>query len=391
VVLEPGQGVAERKDGSGFAEIAKELLRIGPHVNEIARRTHLYQETVRYKYNKLISDHGFALQARPNHEALGLRRVVIKVWVNESFRPYSQDIFWAMHELCYVNGFNFMMPQGFYEIQASVPIEHVEDFVEFFHNLKSIGIFDVVEIFRFDWFRNTPMRAELFNFEEGVWDFDWTTQLRERDEAKHRPSAKKAFDETDLLIIRELQEDATRTLIQVNDGLKEKYGIDMKYKRLQYHYAKHVIRKELISGYRLNWIGTRYDFVRDKPMQRKHQYFMWAIYVKGVSGAERLRLVGTFNQLPFLYCEAGGEDYYAVVAFPLEMVNEGMDFLATKVFEPFAARTTYHTIDQTKSVNFSINPELWSEINRQWKFDSQDLLPRFENLVQKIKEETPLD
>jgi len=391
VVLEPGQGVSDREHGSGFAEIVKELLKIGPRVNEISRRTRQYPETVRYRYNKLIEDRGFALQARPNHEALGLRRVICKVWVNESYQPYAQEIFWAMHELCYINGFNYMMPQGFYEIQASVPIEHVKKFVEFFHELKSMGIFDLVEVFHFDWFRNTPMRAELFDFEEGRWDFDWNLRLRERDEAGKRPSEKMFFDEIDLLIIRELQEDGTRTLIQVNEGLKKKYGIQIKYKRLEYHNNKHVLHNELISGYRFNWIGTRYDYARDKPMQRKHQYFMWAIYVKGVSEAERLKLIGTFNQLPFLYCEAAGDDYYAVVAFPVEMVNEGLNFLTTKVFGPFAARITYHTIDQTKSVNFSINPGLWSEVGREWTFNSQDLLTRFENLVLKIKGETSQD
>jgi hypothetical protein len=115
VVLEPGQGIAEEGDdsGSGFAKIAKELLRIGPRLNEISRRTHQYRETVRYRYKKLIVDRGFALQARVNHEALGLRRVICKVWVNETFKPHAQDVFWAMHQLCYVNGFNLMMPEGF--------------------------------------------------------------------------------------------------------------------------------------------------------------------------------------------------------------------------------------------------------------------------------------
>ena len=191
------------------------------------------------------------------------------------------------------------------------------------------------------------------------------------------------------MIIRELQEDGTRTLVEVNEGLREKYQFDMKYKRLEYHHVNHILRKELISGYRLNWIGTKYDHKRDKPEERQHQYVMNAIYVKGVSEAERLRLIGTFNQLPFLWCEAGGEDYYAVLAWPLEIVNEGMSFLTTKLFGSFPTRTTYHTIDQTKSVNFSINPDLWSEIDGKWNFDSRDLLARFSNLVQKIRGETP--
>ncbi len=391
VVLEPGSPAADEEldRRSGFPKLVEELLRVGPRLNEISRRTHQYKETVRYRYKKLILDRGFALQARVNHEALGLRRVICKVWVNDTYKPHAQDIFLAMHELCYVNGFSFMMPDGFYEIQVSVPREHVNKFIDFFEKLKLMGIFDALDFYRFDWFRNTSMKAEFFDFEHGRWDFDWHSQLREGMEAKAGPSAKTAFDKTDLLIIRELQEDATRQLIQIRDGIKERHGVDLNYKTLSWHYIKHVLHDKLIRGYRLNWIGTRYDYARDKPMQRQHRYFMIAVYVKDVSEGERLRLIGTFNQLPFLWCEAAGDDYYAVLSFPVEMMNEGMDFLTTEIFAPFGARTTYHTIDQTKAVSFSINPELWSDVDGEWKFDSQDLLLRFENLVLKIKGEAP--
>ena len=102
VVREPRSRFIDEKGGNqrtAFSDLVKELLRVGPRLNEIARTTNQYKETVRYRYNKLIRDRAFALQVRANHEALGLRRLICKVWVNEVNKPHAQEIFWAMHEL----------------------------------------------------------------------------------------------------------------------------------------------------------------------------------------------------------------------------------------------------------------------------------------------------
>ncbi len=72
---------------------------IGPKVPEIARRLGRHRETVRYWYKKLEAN-DFAIQAIINHEALGLKRIIMKVQFSEGYRDYVKPLMFAMNELC---------------------------------------------------------------------------------------------------------------------------------------------------------------------------------------------------------------------------------------------------------------------------------------------------
>ena len=39
--------------------------------------------------------------------------------------------------------------------------------------LKDLGTFNSVEFLEYDWFRNVPMRIEIYDFRSHRWDFDW--------------------------------------------------------------------------------------------------------------------------------------------------------------------------------------------------------------------------
>ncbi|MGD0639034.1 MAG: AsnC family protein [Nitrososphaerales archaeon] len=372
-----------------MAQLAKLIMKMGPDIDLIARISGQYKETIRYRYKEKIIGKGFAIHARVNYEGLGLQRVIMKVSLNETYARYAREMFLAMNKLCYVISFNQLLPDSGYMVHASVPREHKEGFIDLMKHLKDQGIFETLEFYSFDWFTNTPMRAEFFDFEHGNWDFDWTRTVEPGKDDEIRISEPFKFDKLDLLILKELQLDASRSLSEIRESIKANNGQDINYKTLAWHWSRHVQEKGMINGYALRWMGTSYDSVSDRAKHRQHKYIMIPVFVRGVSDAERISLIGAMNKLPFLWCEAGGKDYHAQLAFPVETVNDAFSFLKD-VLAPFGSRATYSVLDQTNALSFTFSYTLFDEETKSWAFNGPELKSRFENLVIKIRESSGL-
>ena len=357
------------------------ISEIGPDIPEVARRLKQYKESVRYRYKQKILNKGFAVQAAVDHERLGLKRVSCVVEFGEVYRPYADSILSVMSELCYVVYFASTDPEGRFIVDAAVPTEHVEPFVKFIHALSEKGLFSSVDVFRFDWARNPPMQTKYYDFKAGMWDFDWSASAKvDRSLAMYTPSTPESFDYTDLLILKELQKDANKTLTEIATQL----GI--KYQKLNWHYVAHVKERKLIKSYRMIWMGTRYDFKSEKALHRKHRYLKLVVIVKGISEEERMELMSKTNRLPFLWFEAGGRNYFADFAFPTDMVVEGLGYLRSAL-EQLRGRYSYYIIDPTNALTFTIPYKLYDEHQGKWLFNAPELLARFDDLLVKIKEE----
>ena len=369
-----------------MAQLAKLIMKNGPEIDRIARISGQYKETIRYRYKEKILGKGFALQARLNLEGMGLNRVIMTVRLRQSYNSYAKEVFMAMNKLCYLTSFASLMPEGTYMIQATVPKEFKDKFVDLMKRLEELGIFTSLQFYNFEWFRNVPMRAEYYDFEHGVWEFDWDKPV-EYVRGDHEENGFESFtaDKVDLLIMKELQVDSTRSLSEIREAIKTNDGIDINYKTLAWHWIRHVQEKRMISGYTLRWMGTRYDPISEKTQHRTHRYVVVPILVRGVSDTERMSVMSDMNKVPFIWSEAAGEDYYAQCAFPVEMVNDAFSFLKS-VMAPFGERATFHIVDQTNSVGFTLCYQLFDDVERKWRFEEEEILMRFQNLVMKIRE-----
>lgn len=375
---------------SEMAQLAKLLMKMGPDIDRIARISGQYKETIRYRYKEKILGKGFALHGRINFEGLNLRRIVMKVKLNELYSQYSRELFFAMNKLCYVTSFTKLLPEGTYMMHANVPTQFRGEFIGFMTRLKEIGMFDTIEFYNFDWFRNVPMRAEFYDFDHGVWDFNWTKTVEPGNDDTGGQFEPFTFDKLDLLILKELQGDATRSLSEIRDSIKAVDEIDVNYKTLAWHWARHVEEKRMINGYALKWMGTNYDPVADKGLHRQHRYVMIPVFVRRTTESERIRLITEMNRVPFLWCEAGGEDYHAQLAFPIEMVNDAFSFL-NSVMAPLGSRASYHIMDQTSAIGFTFSYQLFDDEKRSWTFASDELLARFQSLILRIREGAGLE
>jgi hypothetical protein len=345
------------------AQLASLLTQLGPDIPEISRRLGQYKESVRYRYKEKILKPGFSIQAIANHEGLGLRRVVFVANFAQEFRDYAQPILIAMNELCFVTSFSRVLLDGSYIISASVPEEHVDSYTDLISKLQEKGLFNKVDLYRCPWFRNIPMRTEFYDFNTGRWDFDWSlSNNRDWKAAAQLPSERGEFDYTDLLVLKELQMDATKPLAEIAAKLK------INYKTLIWHYRNHLIRRGLVNGYKLNWMGTRYDFISEKALHRKHRYLAVDLLVKDLTDYEKVDLMSKLHKLPFVWSEAIGKDYYCELAFPLESVIDGIEYLEDALASVRDRAKCFFT-DQSNALSFTISYQLYDENRKRWVFD----------------------
>jgi hypothetical protein len=370
---------------SEMAQLAKLLMRLGADIDLIARTSGQYKETIRYRYKEKILGRGFALQARLNFQGLGMQRIVMKVKMGAAYASYTKELFMAMNKLCYVTSFSALMPEEFYLVHANVPKEFKDKFVEVMTKLRELGIFASIDFYSFDRFRNVPMRAEYYDFEHGLWEFDWGAPIEHPREGSEDGFEAFTFDKLDLLIMKELQADATRSLREICDAIRSNDGMDINYKTLAWHWTRHVQEKRMINGYALRWMGTRYDPVADAVKRKPHKYIFITTLVRRVNESERLALTAEMNKVPFIWSEAAGEDYYAQFAFPVETLNDAFSFLKT-VMSRFGDRAEYHVIDQMNSLSFTLTYQLYDDVERRWTFNSEEALMRFQSLIMKIGE-----
>ncbi|MDG6919854.1 MAG: AsnC family protein [Nitrososphaerota archaeon] len=374
------QTIVARDTSARTAELVSMISEIGPDIPEIARRLDQFKESVRYRYKEKVLSKGFAVHALPNHEKLGLRRVMLLLDFNSLYATYANSILTAMNELCYVVYFEKRMFQGDFIVEASVPSEHVGEFRDLMTKLQEKGLFTSLQVYEFDWFRAVPMRAESYDFDTGRWDFDWSAGLKLTGDAGYQYSSRVKFDKDDLLILKELQTDATRSFVDIATKLKENY------KKLSWHYKTHVIERGLINGYSLRWMGTSYSTILERALHRKHRYQHLALLGTHLTEMERIQLMAKSNGVPFLWNEMGGKnEYCAHFYFPTEYITEAYQYL-TDAISMARDRVSVMPLDQTEALSFTVSYQLFDKRSKQWILNSSDLLDRFGGLIAKITE-----
>ena len=325
------------------------------------------------------------MKAEPDFSALGLRRIVMKLAVSDEYSARASKVFEAMSDLCFLVAYAGTMPGGVYLAQAAVPIEFTSEFHTLVDGLKDRGVFSSVEFFDCDLHRVAPMRAECFDFDEGVWDFDWSNPPALDDKAaRGAMTEKKRVDKVDLLILKELSKDGDRSLMEVQAAIKKINGVDINYKTLGWHYSHHVLSQRLVSHYSVGWHGLNYDFEDKKDVGfARYDYLGVALVVRDVNAQETMMLRSQMNRLPFLWSEAAGSAYFSQLFIPLNAVNEALEHFK-KVLKPYGKRAELFLLDKREMKYFTICYDQWDESNARWAFATAQLLPRLEASVLKV-------
>jgi len=385
--VQPHGDPVQHDASENTVSLVKLVTEIGPDIAEISRRLGQYKESVRYRYKEKIVRRGFAIKADLDYGALGLTRAVMKIRVTEAYSRQVHALFEAMSDLCYVVAYAGTMPNDVYIVHGAVPQELTSQYHRFIEGLKDKGIFSSVEFFDCPWFRVAPMRGECFNFDEAVWDFDWSNPPPVDEKAARATiSQRKKVDKIDLLILKELWKNSDRSVMDIQESIKKTNGVEINYKTLNWHYSHHVLGQHMIRDYSIAWHGMTYNIDLQK-IERvgKHGYLGVSLIVRETDEKDRMMLRSELNRLPFLWSEAAGDAYYSQLFFPLDTVNEALEYLKT-IMKPYGERAEIFLLDRREMTSFTIGYGLWDEASGRWTFDATGLLPRLESSLMKIRE-----
>jgi len=381
-LTKPGVSGEDASSNVKTGQLARMITEIGPNISEIARQLGQFKESVRYRYKEKLLSKGFAVHVAVDHEKLGLRRMILLIDFDDAYKPIAQKMMTLLSDEGYLASYEKVLPDGKYIVHCSVPDECVEDYREFFGELQKKGIFKSLEVHTYQWFRNPPMKTTLYDFDEGVWDFDWSTETKiDRQAAAHRPSTKEKFDMIDLLILKQLQMDGGKTLAEMAESL------NINYKTLTWHFRKHIEERKLIKGYVIKWMGTTYDYVAERSTNKKHTYLWVVVMFSDLDQPKKLEVMARLNILPFIWQEAVGDTYEAELIFPIESLTEGLQYLA-EVISDTKTTARYYIVDQTNALGFTIIPELYDESRQRWQFNKLRLMHACEKLLLEIREST---
>jgi len=359
---------ARKKLNEELVQMALCLAEVGPEVNEVARRTNRFKETVRYRYHRFFLDRGITVQAIPSYSKLGFERLILIARLAPACEANAKSIFNALGELCYLHSFTRVMLRGEYVIHVAVPSELAGRCASVYEALREVGLFAELEVISFEEMRNPPMKPEFFDFVRGTWSFGWPSATAKETKLmpRIRPKVEK-YDKVDLLILKELDIDASRKLVKMVENVK------VSLNALEFHYRDHVQARGLIKGYRLVWQGTHYDFEHDRAVSRKDVYIELTVLLKDCTKGELGELMMLLNRTPFLWSEAYGSAYCAEVFLPNYAYVAFMDYLdefASRVGE----RLRILVMDQSQAVRFVISYPLFDGEAKKWRLDEKQVL-----------------
>ena len=135
------------------------------------------------------------------------------------------------------------MLRGTYLVHVAVPGELAERCAGIYKDLQRAGLFAELEVFAFEEMRNPPMKPELFDFVRSTWTVDWSS-IKPTDSRlpSTAPRQTERYDKVDLLILKEFEIDAGRTLV------KMAHNVDVSLNALEFHHRDHVKGRGLRTG-----------------------------------------------------------------------------------------------------------------------------------------------
>jgi len=174
------------------------------------------------------------------------------------------------------------------------------------------------------------------------------------------------YDRVDLLILKELEKDAGRTLVKMVSNL------NVSLNALEFHHREHVDARGLIKGYRLIWQGTHYDLEQQRAVSRR-DYLELTILLEGGTRDEVSELFMMLNSIPFLWSEAYGEAYCAEIFVPTYEFAGLLAYL-DKFVSKVGEKLRIFMMDQNQAVRFVISYDLFDAESKKWRLDSRSVM-----------------
>ncbi len=232
------------------ARILGGLGKYGPrNVLSLAKSIGLPPSTVTFRMKKLMKEGLLRTRANLDYSKLGLMKAVL---IAESKRGHEKRLQQAISDLGYWTYITrcYGKYDGYYTILA-FPAEYRKALEEYVDKAVQLGVLsryifhpttNFIEVIpNFDW----------FDFQGKSWTFQWKRWMNEVQNASEKLPRKLVdpasysvqVDETDVLILKELEKDGTAKFTELAKI------VNITPQAVRYRYHKHIVRRSLISDY----------------------------------------------------------------------------------------------------------------------------------------------
>lgn len=237
-------------------QIVEAVKKFGPrNISKIARETKLPIETVRYRIGNQLRSMGIRFHISINYLKLGL----IRSWIVLDFPAHNlrsaPDLLDLLSKKGYLTYYARVLPYGSYLAISTIPYSAINKYRELLDELVRLDVLREYRMVDLQYLKHFSLRPEFYDFATRTWNIPWNTidAVEKRDDKPIQIDySRSVIDKTDLLILKELQINASQTIATIAKK------IEMPEKNVRYHYKAHLVGSKIIDGYIVRWQGDKY-------------------------------------------------------------------------------------------------------------------------------------
>ena len=360
-------------------KILEALAVYGPrNLAEVSRKTGIHPETLRKKINRLSSQFFLRFNINVNYARLGLKRAIVFA---EAVPGYEDILFDALK----VNDFWIFVGRCYGMFEGCVgifvvPWEFSSLFEQYIDELKKLGLSIRTQIFWLTHIHSINSRCKWFDEKRAAWNFNWDEWMKEVETGKGDASQvlleseplMANVDETDILILKELEIDARISFTK----LGERLGISPQLVR--YHYYRHVIGEELLKSFEVTFL----HFGKDSEFS----FFIFS-FDKEINMA---KFACSLMDKPFVKALGkilGKNQLYGYLYFPRNEFRKFLQVLSKLVRKKLLRSYQYAIQDLTNSSRATIPFQCFK--NGRWIYNHERYLKILNKFVKKEIVEKP--
>lgn len=356
-------------------KVLESLAKFGPrNITKVARKLDMPAETLRKRLKRLRSQTFLRFNINIYHTNIGLKKAVVFAeaipgYEDILFDCLKQNEFWIFVSRCYG------MFEGCVGIFA-VPKDHCTELERFLDEVRKLGATRNVDFFWSTCFHSVPARCKWFDPEAEIWNFQWDDWIDEiRSEGIKLPYTlvepndfPVLGDEIDILMLKELEKDATTRLAK----LAKMFKISPQLAR--YHFQKHLIERGLIEGFEV----TALHFGQDSEFS--FFIFEFGNYEKLAKFASSLLDKSFVKAMGKILSE---NTLYGYVYLPSSEFRNFLSALSKLVRKGFLQSYRYVIQDLTKSSRATIPYQCFK--GGMWVYDHDKYIKNLQDLVKHNK------
>jgi len=224
----------------------------GPrNLTEVARRIGTSTEMVRLRIKRMSSLFYFRTSANIYHTNLGLKKAVVFFEANPGYEDLLLDCL-EIKGFCIYLSRCYGRFEGYLGIYV-IPKSHETEFEQFLQEVEKLGLVKSLRVFWSTCFHTVNRTGKWFDQQSGTWILQWDKWIEEvRTKGTELPYTLMdpedfpiKADEIDIFIMKELEIDATTSLV----AIAKKLGTTLQ--KVKYHYQRHVIERGLVETFQI--------------------------------------------------------------------------------------------------------------------------------------------